>query len=534
MSTTPPPDTEEAPSTEIDLNTQIDLGQNTTEEKSENDQTAPSDDMFFSTMSDPEPKTKQTEDMDEIFQLNKPMANVNLNEPEVDEDDDDPFSFSNKTPQPKPVVSTEINIQPVLSDPRPVPPKLEPKIETEPVKPALSTFAHNIEDEDDEEKGKYLEITLSEPHKIGDGMGSYMVYKITIKTNIPSFKSKEFTTNRRFSDFLTLFEKLKEKHLPAGRILPPAPEKDMIGMAKVKMSKDTETSPVDFLEKRRAALQRFLERLAAHKTFRYDPDFRDFLEISDELPKTSNMSALSGAGMLKMFKSVTESVSKITVKMEETDQWFDEKSRQIDNLYVQYKKLHSVAELLYGWRKDLAASTKEFSKTTAILANSEEQLSLSRALSHLGEAYEKIDQIYVEQANADYFKFAELIKDYVCLFDNIKEVFFQRIKTFGNWQRAEDTLKLKKENKAKLEATNKLDKIPAVLAEINEWEAKVAKSKEDFEQISKTIKEEIKRFDLNRAIEFKTQLTNYLETMLQNQESIVKVWEQYYPEVKAI
>ena len=133
------------------------------------------------------------------------------------------------------------------------------------------------------------------------------------------FKNKEFSANRRFSDFLNLYEKLKEKHLSAGRILPPAPEKDMIGMAKVKMSKE-DTTPNDFIEKRRAALERFLNRIAKHKTLRFDPDFRDFLEIADDLPKASNTSALSGAGMLKMFKNVTDSVTKIASKMDETDQ----------------------------------------------------------------------------------------------------------------------------------------------------------------------------------------------------------------------
>ena len=168
----------------------------------------------------------------------------------------------------------------------------------------------------------------------------------------------------------------------------------------------------------------------------------------------------------------------------------------------------------------MAASTKEFSKTTAFLSNIEEQLNLSRALSHLGEAYEKIDQIYLEQANSDYFLFAELVKDYVCLFDNIKEVFFQRIKMFGNWQRAEETLKAKKESKTKFELSNKLDKVPAIMAEINEWESKVTKAKEEFELISKNIKEEVRSFDLNRAAEFKTQLTKYLETLLHNQETV--------------
>lgn len=316
MASTPPPETDEPQTNEVDIGTNIDLDQDSSPEKQ-----APPEDMFFSTISDPEPKKQ--EDMDELFRLNKPMNEVNLNEPE---EDDDPFSFSNNNPTPKP--PSEINIQPVTAPVAEA--KLEVKKDEESKKDAKSSnlteslqspqlYTRNIE-EDDEEKDKYLEISLSEPHKVGDGMGSYMVYKITVKTNIPVFKSQEFTTNRRFSDFLALFERLKEKHLPAGRILPPAPEKDVIGTAKVKMSKDSETSPIDFLEKRRAALERFLQRLAAHKAFRYDPYFRDFLEITDELPKANNTSALSGAGMLKMFKSVTDSVTKIAVKMDETDQ----------------------------------------------------------------------------------------------------------------------------------------------------------------------------------------------------------------------
>lgn len=118
--------------------------------------------------------------------------------------------------------------------------------------------------------------------------------------------------------------------------------------------------------------------------------------------------------------------------------------------------------------QDLAISVKDFSKSIAILANSEEQLALSRALSQLGEVYEKIDAIYTDQSNSDYFNFGELVKDYVSLFDNVKEVFYQRIKTFGMWQKAEETLKAKKDAKAKFEAANKQDKIPAAAAEIKE------------------------------------------------------------------
>ena len=102
------------------------------------------------------------------------------------------------------------------------------------------------------------------------------------------------------------------------------------------------------------------------------------------------------------------------------------------------------------------------------MASSEEQLNLSRALSQLGEIYEKIEQIYLDQSNADYFIFSELVKDYVCLFDNIKEILYQRTKLWSNWQKAEETLKSKKETKTKLEVANKQDKIPAALAEIKD------------------------------------------------------------------
>jgi sorting nexin-1/2 len=39
-------------------------------------------------------------------------------------------------------------------------------------------------EEDEEEADKFLEITLSDPAKVGDGMGSYMVYKILTKVII--------------------------------------------------------------------------------------------------------------------------------------------------------------------------------------------------------------------------------------------------------------------------------------------------------------------------------------------------------------
>lgn len=76
---------------------------------------------------------------------------------------------------------------------------------------------------------QFLSISITEPQRVGDGMGAYMAYRVSTKTNMQIFKQREFTVQRRFSDFLGLHDKLTEKYLKVGRIIPPAPEKSVIG-----------------------------------------------------------------------------------------------------------------------------------------------------------------------------------------------------------------------------------------------------------------------------------------------------------------
>lgn len=49
------------------------------------------------------------------------------------------------------------------------------------------------------------------------------------QSSLAMFKSKAFTVRRRYSDFLGLFEKLTVKQSLQGFIIPPAPEKSVVG-----------------------------------------------------------------------------------------------------------------------------------------------------------------------------------------------------------------------------------------------------------------------------------------------------------------
>eukprot|EP00058_Branchiostoma_floridae_P020913 XP_002606403.1 hypothetical protein BRAFLDRAFT_57285 [Branchiostoma floridae] len=434
--------------------------------------------------------------------------------PDKKEEEDDLFATPNEAPK-----------EEVKDEPASLP--------TEPAQDKASEDLFAADDDlfggriEEEESGDQfaLDIKVHDPGKIGDGMGAYMSYKVTTQTSIPAFRRPSMTVTRRFSDFLGLHEKLSQKHVHIGRIVPPAPEKSVVGMTKIKMSKE-DTSSTEFVEKRRALLERFLQRISIHPVLQMDPDFRDFLE-QDELPRATSTSAVSGAGVLRLIKGVGDTLSKVTIKMDESDQWFEEKQNQVEALDQQLKKLHASVEALVTYRKELGISTAAFAKSTAMLSNSEEHTALSRALSQLAEVEEKIEQVHLEQADNDFFLLSELLKDYIGIIQAIRIVFHERVKSFHNWQNAQQTLAKKREAEAKFKQTGKTDKIAHAQEEIRE-------GREDFEEISKTIRTEIRRSETNRVKDFRNIIIKYMETLMNSQQQLIKYWEGFLPEAKAI
>ena len=64
---------------------------------------------------------------------------------------------------------------------------------------------------------------------------------------------------------------------------------------------------------------RFLNRIVRHPRLNCDSDFVDFVELDDELPKSSSTSTLSSAGLVRLINRVGDSLGKYTYTMLETD-----------------------------------------------------------------------------------------------------------------------------------------------------------------------------------------------------------------------
>uniref|UniRef100_A0A3Q2YA82 Sorting nexin-2 n=1 Tax=Hippocampus comes TaxID=109280 RepID=A0A3Q2YA82_HIPCM len=366
----------------------------------------------------------------------------------------------------------------------------------------------------------------------GDGMNAYVAYRVSTRTSLPMFKNRTFSVRRRFSDFLGLYEKLSVKQSLHGCIIPLPPEKSVVGMTKVKVGMD-DPSSVEFVERRRAALERYLQRVVAHPLLIQDPDVREFLEKED-LPRASNTQALSGAGFLKMINKASEAVNKMTIKMNESDTWFEDKLQEVENEEQQLRKLHAVVDSLVNHRKELCGNTAVFAKSMAMLGNSEDNTALSRALSQLAEVEDKMEQLHQEQASSDFFIFAEVLADYIRLLGAVRGCFDQRMRAWQRWQEAQSSLQKKREVEAKLLWANKPDKLQQAKEEITEWEAKVTQYERDFDRIGMTVRKEVLRFEKEKTKDLKTQIIKYLESMLQSQQRLIKFWEAFLPEAKAI
>ncbi|KAJ7311210.1 hypothetical protein JRQ81_006821 [Phrynocephalus forsythii] len=332
-----------------------------------------------------------------------------------------------------------------------------------------------LEEEEQEDKFE-LSVGVSDPEKIGDGMNAYVAYKVSTQTTLPMFRSKQFSVKRRFSDFLGLYEKLSEKHTQNGFIIPPPPEKSLIGMTKVKVGKE-DSSSTEFLEKRRAALERYLQRTVNHPTVLQDPDIREFLE-KEELPRAVGTQTLSGAGLLKMFNRATDAVSKMTIKMNESDIWFEEKLQEVECEEQRLRKLHAVVETLVTHRKELALNTAQFAKSLAMLGSSEDNTALSRALSQLAEVEEKRQHPLTIRPSSPQ-----------------QGAFDQRMKSWQRWQDAQVTLQKKRETEARLLWANKPEKLQQAKEEISEWESRVTQYERDFERVSAVLRKEVLRFE---------------------------------------
>ncbi|KAA8568837.1 hypothetical protein EYC84_007817 [Monilinia fructicola] len=366
-------------------------------------------------------------------------------------------------------------------------------------------------------------ITVGDPHKVGDLTSSHIVYSVETKTSSKAYRQSEFTVTRRYRDFLWLYNTLHANN--PGVVVPPPPEKQAVGRF------DT-----NFVESRRAALERMLNKTAAHPTLQHDGDLKLFLEseafnvdVKHKERKEPGLGESKG-----MFSGLGISVGG-GGKFVEHDDWFHERRIYLDALENQLKALLKAMDVVVSQRKGLAEAAGDFSGSLRALSAVELSASLSGPLESLADLQVRIRELYDRQAQQDVLTLGITIDEYVRLIGSIKQAFGSRQKAWHSWHAAEGDLQKRKATQEKLlrQGKSQQDRLNQIQGEVADSERKVHQARLLFEDMGRLMRTELDRFEREKVEDFKSAVETFLESAVEAQKELIELWETFLMQLDA-
>ncbi|KAI9296592.1 Vps5-domain-containing protein, partial [Neoconidiobolus thromboides FSU 785] len=358
-------------------------------------------------------------------------------------------------------------------------------------------------------------ISISNPRKVNDALNPYTMYRISTWTNSTAYKKKEFAVERRFRDFLWLYEQLSSNN--QGIIVPPPPEKNAIGRFQD-----------DFVESRRRSLEIMLKKITAHPLLYGDPDIKFFLESESFAIEVVQRKKETSKGLFKIFGDAVSNATASFTKFSEPDEWFESRKYQVDQLEVQLKALYKSVELVSKQRKHLGDDHLDFGEALVALASAEVNKGLSKHFLELGNLQKKLKDIQELQSKQDSSTIAATAELYLRSIASVKACFASRTKSYSSWQTLEIEYEKKQTALIKAQGSKaRPDKCSQLQTEVNQLERKVIAAKNEFEDMSKLVKDELDRFDKEKIEDFQVGIEEFLEKMIVNQREIVKLWENF-------
>ncbi|KAL8300244.1 hypothetical protein RB593_009880 [Gaeumannomyces tritici] len=353
-------------------------------------------------------------------------------------------------------------------------------------------------------------ISVGDPHKVGDMTGSHIVYSVRTKTSSKGYRQPEFEVKRRYRDFLWLYNTLHGNN--PGVVVPPPPEKQAVGRFES-----------NFVESRRQALEKMLNKTAAHPTLQNDPDLKLFLEsesfnvdIKHKERREPNLGTES-KGMLSSLGIGTSSN-----KFVEQDDWFHDRRVYLDALENQLKALLKAIDTMVGQRKAMAEAAGDFSASLHALSTVELSPALSGPLDALSELQTTIRDVYDRQAQQDVLTFGIVIEEYLRLIGSVKQAFSQRQKAFYAWHTADTELTKRRSAQDKLlrQGRSQQDRLNQVGAEVADAERKVHQARLLFEDMGRLMRSELDRFEREKVEDFKSGVETFLESAVEAQKEV--------------
>jgi len=295
-------------------------------------------------------------------------------------------------------------------------------------------------------------------------------------------------------------------------VVPPAPEKNSFGRF-----------DNSFVQQRRLALEKCIQKTANHPVLGKDPDLKMFLESDSFALDIKHRKAEIAHERGGLMASIGQTIA--GPRFYETDDWFDRQKGYLDSLESQLRGLVKAIEFVARQRSELAAAMGEFAQTVADLSACDIDKQLAHALAAIADVERQAQQLQTTQSDQDVVTFMSTVDEYARLINSVRLAFNSRIRTYHSWQNADAEVRRVKQNH---ERTRGQARIPAIsLNVLAEVERRALDSKQEFDYCSKLIKTEVARFEQERCEDFKESLQVFLDGMISRQKELIGAWENY-------
>eukprot|EP00026_Physarum_polycephalum_P006569 Phypoly_transcript_06617.p1 GENE.Phypoly_transcript_06617~~Phypoly_transcript_06617.p1 ORF type:complete len:547 (-),score=107.31 Phypoly_transcript_06617:7-1647(-) len=386
-----------------------------------------------------------------------------------------------------------------------------------------------------------IDVVVTDPEKFGDGMNSYITYKIRTSASFPKYRDASVVV-RRYNDFLWFHDQLRTNN--KGVLIPPLPEKALINRFST-----------EFIETRRKELEKFLNRVVQHHILNRRPEVIFFLQSSDDQfnatksrtakpqpreteqpPVQQQSSGGSGFGSFVSFLghgighgiAAAANLTTATGTAREIDQWFDAKKNYVNALEAHLSALLKSASKLLTKRKELAAAHSDFASSISIVGSTEAETDsfLSTAFIRVGQISEHIKDLGEQLFRNESTHFEEALKDYLRVLGAVRDMLADRDEILLEYQNATRAYEAKREKIDKDKARGS-SKAKGSERELDEAQRKVDETKREYEALSATVRAELEVFDTTRAREIRRMISLLVQSNMEHSLQVVDQWKSY-------
>ncbi|KAE8610537.1 hypothetical protein XENTR_v10012161 [Xenopus tropicalis] len=348
---------------------------------------------------------------------------------------------------------------------------------------------------EDEPDVKDIFITVDEPESHVNAIETFITYRIATKTSRSQFDSSEFEVRRRYQDFLWLKSRLEDAHPTL--IIPPLPEKFIVrGMV--------ERFTEEFIETRRKALHKFLNRIADHPTLTFNEDFKIFLTAQAwELTSHKKQGPGLFSRMGQTIKAVASSVRGVKNRPDE----FTELGEYVDAFSQKINVLDKISQRIYKEQKDYYEELKEYGPVYTLWSASEEELvdSLKGMASCIDKCCKVTDTLNLKLSG----ELIPIIHEYVLYSETLSGVLKRR-----------DQIQAEYDYKVEASTTKKADNTDNLKEEIEKLEDKA-------ECANNALKADWERWKQNMQTDLNVTFTNMAENRISHYEECLALWESF-------